>query len=153
MRRRTVVVGTAAVVALSGCLFDDRDDSAEPPELHGFGTIEIVVDDSAIDLSEDRFQAEHADDYSMDFHLHEDTDFWYMEGDEPVTFAAGIDVLPHFAYRRDGDVHVVSYEETTYRGDESGTELTFAVDDTDVEPTDYVLEDGDDLSLEITTDS
>ncbi|MWV41825.1 hypothetical protein [Natrialba sp. INN-245] len=150
MRRRTVIVGVAGITGLSGCLFaDDRHD--EPPELLGFGEIEIVIDGSPVDLSEDRFQAEHADNYSLAFHLHEGDDFWYMEGEERVTFAEGINALPYFAYEQvDGD-HVVTYDGTVYDGRDPGTELTFLVDDEAVDPTTYVLSDGDDLLLEITT--
>ncbi|RQG94626.1 hypothetical protein [Natrarchaeobius chitinivorans] len=150
MRRRTLIVGSATFSAISGCLLDDEGD-AKAPELHGIGRLEIVIDGSPVDLSEDRFQAEHADNYSMDFHFHEETDFWYMEGEEPVTFAEGIDAIPYFEYRQDAGAHVVTYDGTAYHGDESGTELRFRVDDDEVEPTEYVLEDGDDLLLEIST--
>ncbi|MEY7849260.1 hypothetical protein AB7C87_08685 [Natrarchaeobius sp. A-rgal3] len=151
MRRRTVIVWVAGVAGLSGCLFaDDRHDG--PPELLGFGEIEVVIDGSSVDLSEDRFQAEHADNYSLAFHLHEGDDFWYMEGEEPVTFAEGIDALPYFAYEHASGADIVTYDGAVYDGRDPGTELTFLVDDDEVDPTQYVLSDGDDLHLEITTE-
>ena len=148
MNRRAVIAatGSAALAALAGCVFTDEEAD------YARGELGVVVDGEPIDLSADRFQAEHAENESIAFHLHEDDDYWYMEGEEPVTFAEGIDLLPHFAYERRDDAHVVTIDDTEYDGGESGTELTFLVDGDAVDPTDYVVSDGDELRLEIETE-
>ncbi|WP_049941808.1 hypothetical protein [Haloterrigena turkmenica] len=149
MNRRAVIAGagSATLLALAGCVFVDGKVEADR------GDIAVVIDGEPIDLSADRFQSEHVENDSIEFHLHEDTDDWFMEGEEPVTFAEGIDLLPHFAYAQRDGAHVVTIDGTTYDGSESGTELVFLVDDDPIDPTDYVVSDGDDLRLEITTDA
>ncbi len=113
-----------------------------------------MIDGDPFDLSADRFQAEHADDYSMNFHLHESDDYWYNdhpESGERVTFAEAIGLLPEFTSdERDGE-HVVTIDDTEYDGRESAVELEFFVDDERVDPTEHVVRDGDALRLEITT--
>ncbi|QFU82158.1 hypothetical protein [Natronorubrum aibiense] len=145
MNRRSAIVATASLVSLAGCIFTDGEVEYER------GEIDVVVDDTPVDLAADRFQSENDDDDSLSFHLHEQDDYWYMEGPEPVTFAEGLDLLPNFAYERRDDHHVVSIDDTTYDGSDSGTELTFLVDDESVDPTEYVVQNGDHLRLEITT--
>ncbi|WP_126664261.1 hypothetical protein [Haloterrigena salifodinae] len=149
MNRRAVIAGagSATLLTFAGCIFVDGTVEADR------GDIAVVVDGEPINLSAERFQSENVENDSIKFHLHEDTDDWFMEGKEPVTFAEGIDLLPHFAYaQRDGD-HVVTVDGTAYDGREPRTELTFLVDDDPVDPTEYVVDDGDELRLEITTDA
>lgn len=145
MKRRAVVVSTAGLVSCGGCVFTDGEVESDRGEL------EVVVNGSAIDLTADRFQAEHADNESVAFHLHERDEYWYMEGDGPVTFAEGIALLPRFEYsRRDGD-HVVTVDGTVYDAREPTTEIDWFVDGESVDPTSYELRDGDQLRLEIST--
>lgn len=145
MKRRAVVLGVVGLATLGGCLSEDDDRIDER------GEIEIVIDGDPVDLSEDRYQAEHADNYSVDFHLHEGTDDWFMEGEERVTFGEAIDLLPYFSFETvDGD-HVVEHDGTVYDEGDEGTEMAFVVNEDDVEPTEYTLEDGDAMVLEITT--
>jgi hypothetical protein len=146
MKRRAVVLGAAGLTVLGGCLSEDDDRIDER------GDIEIVIDGEPVDLSRDRYQAEHADNYSIDFHLHEGTDDWFMEGEERVTFAEAIDLLPYFAFEAGDDGYVVEHDGTVYDESEEGTEMAFVVDDEDVDPVEYTLEDGDSMVLEITTD-
>ncbi|SIR93303.1 hypothetical protein [Natronorubrum thiooxidans] len=145
MKRRSAIVATASLVSLAGCIFTDGEVEFERGEL------EVIVDGEAIDLSADRFQSENAANDSLEFHLHEQDDYWYMEGAEPVTFAEGLDLLPHFACTQQGDDHVVTIDGTDYDGREPETELTFLVSGETVDPTEYVVQDGDELRLEITT--
>ncbi|MFP8953384.1 hypothetical protein ACLI4Z_10475 [Natrialbaceae archaeon A-arb3/5] len=149
MKRRTVLLATGGLLALSGCLFDDEEEH----EFHGRGEIDVVVDGSPIDLSQDKFQAEYASNESLAFHLHEFDDYWYMEGDEPVTVATGIDLLPYFEHTEETDGHVVTYDGTTYDSSEPDTEMTFLVNDERVDPTEYVLADGDEIVVEIETET
>lgn len=164
MRRRTVLGALCATLSIAGCTTDDgdggADDDGDVPEPDGSdgegeqidakGDIEVVIDGDPVDLSADRFQAEHADE-SVAFHLHEGDDHWYMEGNERVTFGEAIDHLPHFEYERADGADAVTVDGETYRGGDGGSEIVFSVGGDAVDPTSYELRDGDDLRLEITT--
>lgn len=163
MQRRTVLVGTASLLALGGCLDvrsldgegddggDGGDDGSGDGEVNESGTIEVTVDGDPVDLTADRFQAEYADE-DVRFHFHEGDDRWYMEG-ERVTFATGIDLLPRFGYERRGDAHVLTVDGTTYDSGEGGTAVAFRVDGEAVDPVDLEVRDGQHLVVEVTTDA
>ena len=149
-----MIAGASAFLALPGCGFLADDESGthgDEIENYERGTLEVVVDGEPIDLSADRFQAEHADEYSIDFHFHEFDDYWYMEGDR-VTFAGGIDRLPHFAYEETVRGHVVTADGTTYDEADEGTAIEFEANGKPVDPTEYDVRDGDELRVEIETD-
>lgn len=147
MNRRAALVACSSLLPLSGCTTLFGDDAIDKR-----GELDVVIDGDSHDLSADRYQAEHTDDHSIDFHLHEHDDQWYMEGEEPVTFATGIDLLPHFEYATEDDDHVVTIDDTDYDGSEPSTSIDFLVDDESVDPASYEIRDGDALSLEIETD-
>lgn len=145
MNRRAVIFGAASSLALlGGCLSDDEVDAR--------GDITIVIDDSRVDLSDERYLAEHAENHSVDFHLHEGTDDWFMEGEERITVAEGIDLLPHFAFEAEDGTRVLEHDGETYDESDPGTELTFAVNGDAVDPTEYELRDGDELRIDVSTD-
>ena len=148
MKRRTALA--ALPVALTGCagVRDSGDDG--PDIVDASGEIEIRIDGEAFDLSVDRFQAEHAEEHSLAFHLHESDDRWYMEGREQVTFAEGIGLLPNFEYRHVEGSHVIGIDDRTYDEREGG-EIEFAVDGEPVDPIEYELRDGDSLLVTIST--
>lgn len=141
MRRRTVLVILGA--SLAGCLGDGVD---------ARGSIEVVVDGQPVDLSADRFQAEYADDDALAFHLHEGDDDWYMEGDERVTVAEAIDLLPEFGYETDRDGVRVTIDGATYHTGDPDVRLRTFVDGDRVDPETYRLRDGDALRIELESD-
>lgn len=124
-----------------------------PSFIDASGEIDVLVDGEPFDLSQDRFQAEHAEDYAMAFHLHEDSEKWYMEDWERVTLGEGLDLLPHVSYDREDGRHVLVIDGTEYDERTPGTELAFFVDGELVNPAAYDLEDGNELLVEITTGS
>lgn len=156
MQIRSLLAGCASTLAFGGCL-DVRsvgDDSADAPggadggsdeEFYESGT----VDGEAVDLTADRFQAEHADE-DVRLHFHVGDGLWHMER-ERVAFATAIDLLPRFAYAREGGAHVVTVDGATYDGRESGIGVAFRVDGRSVDPTQYELGDGDHLVVAVTT--
>lgn len=148
MKRRTVIA--ARPVALAGCagVMDDGDADAE--FLDTAGGIEIGIDDEAFDLPADRFQAEHPEEHSPAFHLHEFDDRWHMGGRESVTAAEGVDPLPRFKHRCVGGARVIRIDDRTYDEREGG-EIEFAVDGEPVDPIEYELRDGDSLLVTIST--
>ncbi|WP_247002240.1 hypothetical protein [Halosolutus gelatinilyticus] len=150
MKRRAVIATISSLAFLSGCSSMLGDD--DHVELHGSGDIAVVVDDDSVDLSADRFQAEHAENHSMAFHLHEGDEHWYMEGEKPVTFAEGLDLLPHFEYEESNGDRALTIDGETYDSADSGTDVAFYVNDEAVDPAEYELQDGDDLRVEISTE-
>jgi len=151
MRRRDFLVG-GALVGLTGCL-DVRpsggDSNPTEDSFYETGTIDVRVEGEAVDLTADRFQAEHADE-DVRFHFHEGDKNWHMER-ERVTFARGIDLLPRFAYRREDGANVITIDGTTYDERDDGPDVAFRVDGAAVDPTTYELRGGDRLVVEVTT--
>lgn len=171
VRRRTLLVGIAGLATGGGCIetqsenedgeretpigpdsneSDDRqtDDEGTDERFYESGTIEIVIDGSPVDLSADRFQAEHNPDHDIRFHFHEGDDNWHME-EERVTFSQAIDLIPFFTYERRDDAHVVTYDGETYDAGEPSTEIVFRVEGEAVDPTAHELHDGEHVELEI----
>ena len=150
MQRRTALVGLAGLVATGGCLDVTPLSGEDDGDFHETGTMEVVVDGQDIDLSADRFQAEHAEE-DVRFHFHEGDEQWHME-EERVTFARAVDLLPHFAYDRRDGAHVVTIDDTTYDASDPLTEVAFRVDGDPVDPATHEVRDGQHLVLEVTTD-
>jgi hypothetical protein len=148
MQRRAFLAATASVggAGAAGCI--TRSDSDD--RVNAAGDITVRIDGDALDLSADRFQSEHADE-SVAFHLHAGDDDWYMEGTERVTPAEGLDLLPNFAYGRDGGYRRLTIDGTTYDASSAGTELAVFVNERLVDPAASRLRDGDDLLVVVTT--
>ncbi|MFC4438742.1 MULTISPECIES: hypothetical protein [Natrialbaceae] len=123
----------------------------DPSFIDASGEIDIVVDGDSFDLSQDRLQAENAEDHAMAFHFHEGSEKWFTEDFERVTLGEGLDLLPHVSYGREGGNHVLGIDDTEYDERTPGTELAFFVDGGLVTPAAYDLEDGDELLVEVTT--
>ncbi|WP_336134342.1 hypothetical protein [Natronomonas amylolytica] len=147
MQRRAFLAGTAGLAgAVAGCSMRSvRDD-----RVSASGDIAVRIDGEPLDLTADRFQSEHADE-AIAFHLHEGDDDWYMEGDDRVTVGEGLDLLPNFAYDREGGYRRLAIDDASYDASSAGTELAAFVDDSVVDPSAYRLQDGDALLVAITT--
>lgn len=146
MRRRRLLLA-AWSFALAGCPATEDDDGER---LDASGTIEVVIDGEPLDLTRDRFVAEHAEDSSIAFHLHEGSEEWFMEGRERVTFAEGLDLLPHVSHERVDAQDVLTVDGTTY-DEREGTDIGFTVDGEPVDPATYEVRGGDALRVEIAT--
>lgn len=142
-RRSFILAGVA--IGLAGCL-GDRDDTVDHR-----GDIAIIVDGDPVDLSKDRYQAEHADDYAMSFHFHESSDQWYNEGDGPITLADGLDKLPEFSFEMTDDGAVLTIDDEIYDAREGGVSIRTLVNEEEIDPTTYELADSDTIMIEIST--
>ncbi|WP_049952790.1 hypothetical protein [Halostagnicola larsenii] len=152
MKRRAVLVG-AVTLSLAGCLNGGQGrGNQDSDRINATGDIELLIDGSEFDLSQDQFQSENVDTESLSFHLHEGDDDWYMEGKSRVTVAEGLDLLPDFEYTQESGNRRLTIDGTEYDASEEGTEIACFVDDEEVDPTEYTLSDGDDLRVEITTE-
>lgn len=152
MRRRELLRALAAVggiAPVAGCSVEDPAGDSGDDSVDASGDIEMVIDGEPVDLSADRFQAEYAETDSIDFHLHEDDDNWYMEGRERLTLGEAIDHLPHVGYERSEGGDVVTVDGEAYDEADPGVEIAFSIDGEAVDPTDYVLRDGDAIRIEI----
>lgn len=147
MKRRVFLTAVTAIGA--GCLHDFGGRSSDGG-IDASGEIEITVNGEPIDLTQERLQAENADNSSLAFHFHEGDGLWYMEG-ERVTFAEGIDLLPYFGYEKGDAGHSLTYDGTTYAESDGGTEVSFSADGEEVEPTEYELRGGESLRIEVET--
>jgi hypothetical protein len=115
MKRRALLAAVGALPT-AGCV-RRVPIAGKPSGVDASGDIEVRIDGERFDLSADRFQAEHAENDSLAFHLREDAagdDRWYMEGEKRVTVAEGIDLLPHFAYEDAGDGDVLTVDGRSY---------------------------------------
>lgn len=149
MKRRSFLAFVFPV-ALAGCSNTLGDGDDGPDYVDASGDIEIRIDGESFDLSADRFQAEHAEEYSLAFHLHEFDDQWYMEGRAPVSVGEGIDLLPHVSYERVDGHDVLELDDDTY-DEREGAGIEFSVNDDPVDPFEYVLEDGDSILVTISS--
>jgi hypothetical protein len=148
MQRRAFLAATAALTG-AGCVTTSPLGEGDG-RLSASGDITVRIDGEAFDLTADRFQSEHADE-AVDFHLHEGDDDWYMEGEERVTVAEALGLLPHFSFRGDSGYRRLTIDDTRYDEASAGTELAAFVDDALVDPSPYRLRDGDDLLVAVTT--
>lgn len=149
MRRRGfLVVGTVA--ATSGCITPDWADPDGGHAQAASGPIELVIDGETYDLSQERFQAEHADASSIRFHLHEGDDRWHMEGDEPVTVGEGLDLLPAVGFEPVADGYRLDLPEASY-GADSGDAIDVRVDGESVDPFASELTDDEAIHVEVST--
>lgn len=110
-----------------------------------------MIDGDPVDLSQDRFQAEHASDSTMAFHLHESDDLWYMEGEERLTVAEALDLLPEIAFVVEDGYARFTLDETTYDERDENTDVTVLVNDTAVDPTSYELQHEDAIRVDVST--
>lgn len=146
LSRRGVVL--AGALAIAGCL-GEGDDEADP--LNQVGTIEIVVDGEPVNLSKDRYQAEYADDYAMEFHLHERDDYWYNEGTSRITLAEGLAKLPEFEFATGADGDRLVIDDATYDEADGDVEISYEVNEEPVDPGEYELADNDEIVITVET--
>jgi hypothetical protein len=148
MQRRAFLAATAALAG-AGCI--TRTPLGDDERVDASGDITVRIDGERLDLSADRFQSEHADSDSIAFHLHSGDDDWYMEGEERVTVAEGLGLLPNFAYHREAGYRRLHVDGTRYDESSAGTELAVFVNGEVVDPKTYRLQDGDELLVVVTT--
>lgn len=143
MYRRHLVLALS-VPLVAGCLGSGGGVEAE-------GRIRVNVDGSAVDLTRERYQSEHAEGSSRAFHLHEGDQKWYMEGSERVTIAEAIDLLPQFAFDAADEGYEIGIDGRVYDGSDPSTTVIVTLNGDPVDPAGTKLQDGDDLAVEINT--
>lgn len=141
-----VLVLVAAWVAFAGGSGGGSDAAIQPTDVgsvHYHGGIEMTVDGEAVDFSRDRYQFQ-----ADPFHFENgDGSQWHVHArDVTLEYAMGtlgIDVTSDS----------VTFEGTTYRDSDEGTNVTVAVNGEQVTPSEYVLREGDQIRIVVETSS
>lgn len=110
---------------------------------HPHGTLELTVDDTTVDFSEEKYT--HADDY-FHFHSGEEPGRWHGHSIN-VTIEYALSTLPGIEVTEDS----ITYDNTTYEaGDDAEIDVT--VNGESVDPTTYILKDGDAVEIVVEED-
>ena len=141
-----LIAGAVAYVFFIGGGSADGDVKVEPHSsggVHYHGTMNVTIDGQTLDFSRDRYQMQDR----QYFHYEGgDGSQWHVHG-EDVTLEYALHTL---------DIQVtadsVTFEGTTYSDDDEGTTVTFEVNGDSVNPRDYVLQDGDEVRVIVTTE-
>ena len=151
--RRALLV-TGVCIGFSGCLgnsglfeADEHDDDG----VFAYGDIELWIDGDEVDLTADRFQAEYADTYALEFHFHTFDDYWYMEGEEYVSVGTGLNLLPEISFEEVDGGHHLSIDEDSYDERDEPVEITIMVNNESVDPMEYVLAHEDEIVITVDT--
>lgn len=111
-------------------------------ELHVHGYINMTVNGEEVNFDQDKYKQPG---HSQHFHFEGDTAPLWHAHSWSVTLQYGMDTLTGISVTEDS----VTYENTTYERSDSGTSLTIQVNGESVDPSTYVLKDGDKVTIEV----
>lgn len=126
-------------------------------DVHEHGNLYLEIDGERQSFDDEKYyQASEYEDGQAEgvFHFHPDGNeyYWHMH-DERLTLQEALASLPDIAYESSGGSHVVEYEGETYEDGADATEIEISQRDTAIDPTQYELQDGDIVWIEIDTGS
>jgi hypothetical protein len=144
------VLGGVAVIAAAwvtttggaGGSMGSVDAAVQPTDLrtvHYHGIIEVVVAGDRVDFSRDRYQLQ-----SEAFHFEGGGGTRWHGHARQVTLEYAMATLDI-----DVTTDTVTYDGTTYRDADPGTDVTVAVNGASVQPSEYVLQEGDRITVRI----
>lgn len=112
--------------------------------VHVHGTIEVVIDGQAVDFSRPRYQMQ-----DRNFHFEEDrANPWHVHA-RGVTLAYAMETVG-IELRDGGDT--LAFDGTTYRDGDDGTTVSVTVNGEPVNPSEYVLREGDHVRIVVETE-
>lgn len=117
-------------------------DHIEHDELHVHGYINMTVDGEAVNFSQPKYKTPG---HNQHFHFEGDTAPLWHAHSWSVTLGYAMDTLPGINVTEDS----VTYDNTTYERGDAGTSLTVEVNGDVVDPSRYVLKDGDKVTIEV----
>lgn len=138
----------------------ESDDEGTPTEtegdLHEHGTLYLEVDGDRHEFTDPKYRQASQNPgggAGDNFHFHDDGNpyYWHMH-DVRLTLQEAFESLPDVAYERRDGSHALEFEGETYVDGEGGTEVEIRERDVDIDPTEYQLEDGDIIWIEVFTD-
>lgn len=111
-------------------------DSSKP---HPHGSLNVTVNGREVNFTESKYAL--ADDY---FHFHGDEDArkWHAHSHN-LTLTYAISTFPGLNATSD----TITYENSTFSRSDEGVDVTFTVNGESVDPSTYVLKDGDDVEV------
>lgn len=119
-------------------------DYIPPEQLHVHGPATFVVNGEEVDFSREKYQSGH------DRHFHFEgghADPWHAHS-WSVSLKYAFDTLPGIEIAEG----TVTYNGTTYRESNPGTNVSIRVDGDPVDPSEYLLKDGDDVRIVVESD-
>lgn len=158
-RRFLSALSGASAVALAGCSEVARSIRGSSPtpapptstpgyeERHWHGRLFFEIDGNLVDFSQPKYYLENVDDEdAIYFHFHETAhgpNEWSNEL-EVVTFDRALNLLPGIAYERGPHGgNVVTFEGTTYRQRDRGTEISISEGTAEIDPRRHYVRHGD----------
>lgn len=113
-------------------------------ELHVHGDISMTVAGESVDFTRDKYQNPS---HAAYFHFEGGEPHWHSHS-WSVSLAYAMNTLPGINITADS----VTYNNTTYDRSDPGTSITISVNGEPVDPSTYLLKDGDDVTITVTTD-
>lgn len=110
---------------------------------HPHGALDVTIEGDEVDFSKEKYvKADEA------FHFHGDENGSRWHGHSfNITVSYAISTFPGINLTND----TLTFEGTTYREDDPGTTITVKVNGEPVNPSTYILKDGDSISIEVNT--
>lgn len=138
----------------------ESDDEGTPTEtegdIHEHGTLYLEIDGDRHEFTDPKYSQASATTGGAagdNFHFHDDGNpyYWHMH-DVRLTLQEALESLPDIAYERRDGSHALEFEGETYVDGEGDTEVQIRERDVDIDPTEYQLQDGDIIWIEVFTD-
>jgi hypothetical protein len=112
--------------------------------VHVHGTIEVSIDGQTVDFGRQRYQMQ-----DRNFHFEEDNaNPWHVHA-RGVTLAYAMETV---GIELGGGGDTLAFDGTTYRDGDDGTSVSVTVNGEPVNPSEYVLQDGDTVRIVVRTE-
>lgn len=111
-------------------------------EFHVHGTVDMTVNGESVNFSQDKYKTPG---HNQFFHFEGNSAPKWHAHTWGVTIQYGMGTLPGINVTDDS----VTFDNTTYESSEDGTSITVEVNGESVDPSTYVLKDGDELTIEV----
>jgi hypothetical protein len=116
---------------------------------HWHGTLFFEVNDERVNFEQSKYE-----ELDEKFHFASDGDRYKWHNElETVTLQYALNTLPDIEYRHEGQSHIITFRDTTYRSSDSDTSITTIRGETNIDPWTYTLRDGDVITVRINTDT
>lgn len=112
--------------------------------LHVHGQIDMTINGEAVDFTKDKYQIPG---HNAHFHFEGSSAKWHAHS-WSVTLSYAMGTLPGISVSEGS----VTFNNTTYDRSDPGTTITFEVNGEPVNPSRYVLKDGDKITITVTTE-
>ena len=133
--------GGGGSAAASGDVGDVEQTPYGLQTVHEHGPIDVVIEGTSIDFSQQQYQRQ-----AREFHFENGNGQRWHKHAQGVTLEYGMSTLGIGV-----NDSSVTYDGTTYTDDDANTNVTVAVNGNDIDPSSYVLQDGDAIRIVVET--